>query len=104
MNHYTDLELVAQTEKLVSEERRITVQVLEHLFAIERLLLYLKYQCTSLFDFCVKHLKYSNGSAHRRIDAMSHMKELPELKPPLLSGALSVTNAAEVQSFRKAEK
>jgi hypothetical protein len=59
---------------------------------------------TSLFDFCVKHLGLSEGSAQRRIAAMRLVRDLPEAREALTSGELSLSNAAKLQSVFRAQR
>ena len=58
----------------------------------------------SMHEFLVKHLGYSEGSAHRRIASMRLMKDLPEVKSQIESGALSMSTAATFQGFLQNEK
>ncbi len=93
-------------EKLVSltrEEREITLQVLHHLRAAESRKLFAIRGHSSLFDYAVLELKYSEGSAQRRISAMRLLRELPELEEKVESGELKVTQLSQVQSFLRAK-
>lgn len=101
--------ILVKTEKLVREERRITAEILECLSEIESKMIYAEMAYSSLYEFCVKHLKYSEGSAHRRISAMRLLKGLPEqmqieAKFKINSGSLSVSNLSVLHGFLKAEK
>lgn len=105
----TDRNLLAKTEKLVREERRITAEILECLSEIESKMIYAALAYSSLYEFCVKHLKYSEGSVHRRISAMRLLKTLPEriqieTKSKIASGAITVSNLSVVHGFIKTEK
>jgi hypothetical protein len=104
-----DRNLLEKTEKLVSEERRITAEILDCLSEIESKMIYAALAYSSLYEFCVKHLKYSEGSAHRRISAMRLLKGLPaniqlETKNKITSGVISVSNLSVVHGFIKTEK
>jgi hypothetical protein len=93
-------------EKLVSltrEEREITLQVLLHLRAAETRKLFALRGHSSLFDYAVLELKYSEGSAQRRISAMRLLKELPDLEEKVESGEIKVTQLSQVQSFLRSE-
>lgn len=101
--------IVNKAEKLVREERRITTEILECLHEIDSKMIYAEMAYSSLYEFCVKHLKYSEGSAHRRISAMRLLKSLPEstkeeAKAKIESGSVSVTNLSLLQGFLKIEK
>jgi len=58
----------------------------------------------SLFVFLTKHLKYSDGSAYRRIEAMKIMRDVPDLGQRITVGAISVTVAAEISRIVKIKK
>lgn len=45
----------------------------------------------------MKHLKYSNDQADRRIKAMRLLQELPEIETKITSGSLNLTNLALAQ-------
>ena len=93
-------------EKLVSltrEEREITLKVLHHFREAEVRKLYALRGHSSLFDYAVQELKYSEGSAQRRISAMRLLKELPELEEKVESGEVKITQLSQVQSFLRAE-
>jgi hypothetical protein len=101
--------ILVKTENLVREERRITTEILECLHQIESKMIYAEMAYSSLYEFCVKHLKYSEGSAHRRISAMRLLKGLPikiqqETALKIESGILSVSNLSVVNGFIKTER
>jgi hypothetical protein len=97
----SDAVLLLQTKALATQEREIITKVLHHLREIESRRLYsdLKYQ--SLFDYAVHELKYSEGQASRRIQAMRLMVAIPEIETKLASGELTVSYVAIVQTAFK---
>ena len=103
--HLKDMELLTETKRLVENERHLLTQVLHHLCEVERRKLFCDLGFSSLFDYAVKELKYSEGQAVRRIRAMRLMKELPEVEEKIASGKLSLTHLSQAQSyFREAQK
>ncbi len=88
---------------LVGDERRLALIVLGHLREVEARRLYAERGHSSLFDYCVSELKYSEAAAMRRISAMRALKVLPELKEQVESGELKVTQLAALQSFVRME-
>jgi hypothetical protein len=96
--------LVRDAKSLCAEERRLTTLVLEYLREIELRKIHLTMGYSSLYDFCKTELHYSEGSAHRRISAMRLMTEVPEIKPMIESGAVSLSGIASVQSFCNSQK
>lgn len=96
--------LIYQTKALVHEERRIQVEVLLHLKEIERRKLFLDLGYGSLFEFTKTELGYSESAAYRRIQAMRLMKAVPELEQKISTGTITLTTAAQMQTFLKFEK
>lgn len=96
-------DLLNSIEKLVAEERRITSQILWHLFEIERRRLFAELGFASLFEYTTVQLRYSAGSAQRRISAMRLLREMPEVAEKIESGKLNVNALSQAQSmFRQA--
>ncbi|MBS1983318.1 MAG: HNH endonuclease [Bdellovibrionales bacterium] len=93
-----DSELLSATKTLVRKERAVTMDVLRHMQEIERRKLY-AFKFTSLFDYAVRELGYSEAAASRRIQALRLMTEIPEIAPKIESGALNLSNICQAQSF-----
>jgi 5-methylcytosine-specific restriction endonuclease McrA len=91
MNALSDQALIERMRELVKEERRVTTLVLRHLREVERRRLFSDLGYSSLFEYAVKDLSYSESSAQRRISAMRLIKEIPEIESKIESGALSLT-------------
>jgi len=103
LTHLTDKTLLADTEKLVKQERELLTHVLHHLREIERRRLYCVLHFSSLYDYAVKQLGFSEDQACRRISAMRLLKEIPELEEKISSGCLNLTHLELAQSFFKCE-
>jgi len=56
-----------------------------------------------MIQFCIRVLRYSEGSAYRRLNPARLLRALPESLPLFQSGELSLTNAAKGQEFMRAE-
>ena len=101
----SDEKLINDTEQLVKEERALLTSILHHLREIERRRLFSKLACSSLFDYAVKKLGYSEDQAARRISAMRLLRDLPELEEKINFGALSLTHLGLAQTlFHKEQK
>ena len=90
----TDAELISRLCQLSKNERVLTVAVLDHLIELDDRRLYLEAGYSSLFDFCRRRLRYSEGAAQRRIVAARCIKDKPELKELLLEGKVSLCTIA----------
>ena len=103
LKNLKDKELHLAIKNLVEKERELLTQILRHLYEIERRRLFCDYQCSSLWEYCVKQLGYSEGQAMRRIAAMRLIKEMPQVEEKISAGELSLSNAASVYRFFKNE-
>jgi hypothetical protein len=92
----SDSELLEEIVQSVRTEKRSTLCVLEQLAEVDSRRLWLKEGYSSLFDFCVRKLNYSDGEAARRIHAARCMIIIPEVKPLLEQNALSLTGISQV--------
>lgn len=104
LSKLSDQELLQETSRLAREERQILTAVLWHLHEIDRRRLFSELRCTSLFDYAVKHLGYSEDQACRRISAMRLLRELPEMEEKINSGALTLTNIGLAQNLFRRER
>ncbi len=103
MKSLTNLELLSNIRALAQEERRIGVELLHHIREIDARKLYGE-KHSSLHEFLVQELKYSDGAAHRRIQAMRLLRDLPETEAKLSSGEITLSTASQLQNFFRAEK
>lgn len=105
LKNLKDNELLFQTKLLVQNERQVLTKILHHLREVERRKLFSDLGCQSLFEYAVKELKYSEGQAGRRIQAMRLIKEIPEIEKKIEKGSLSLSNISQAQSyFREVNK
>lgn len=95
----SDRVLLEKTESLVQQERELLTQILHHLREIESRRLFSSLGFSSLFDYAVRRLKYSEDQAARRIAAMRLLKELPEIEEKIETGALTLTNLGMAQTL-----
>jgi hypothetical protein len=100
----SDNELINRIANLAREEREILTKVLHHLREIDRRRLYSAFKYTSLFDFAVRRLGYSEDQAYRRISAMKLLREIPGLENKINAGEITLTHAGLAYSFFRQEK
>src|SRR4029077_12255838 len=82
----------------------ITLEILHHLREIESRRLFTVLGYPSLFEYAVRDLGYSAGSAYRRLSAMRALEEGPAIEEAIEMGKLTVSTVSQVQSFFKAER
>ena len=93
----SDRELLRATSTLVRHERHLQGAVIDHLSEIEARRLYLRRGCSSLFDYAVRELGYSDAAAGRRIGAVRLCADQPDARERLRDGSLTLSAAAELQ-------
>lgn len=104
IQNLSDAELISRSELAVARERQLLIEVLNLLREIERRKLYCSLGYSSLFDYAVKHLKYSEDQAFRRIRSMRMLRDLPELTKQVESGAIGLTHMTMAQTLFRNEK
>ena len=93
----SDRELLRETRNLVRHERHLQGAVIDHLSEIEARGLYLERGFSSLFDYAVRELGYSDAAAARRIGAMRLCTDQADAREGLRDGSLTLSAAAELQ-------
>tara|TARA_B100001248_G_scaffold245670_1_gene215697 strand:+ start:3419 stop:4303 length:885 start_codon:yes stop_codon:yes gene_type:complete len=88
---------------LSRKERVLVNEILDHLKEVQKRRLYAKLAYSSLFEYCVKELKMSEGSAGRKIAAMRMITEVPEMEEKLKSGSMHLSTLSMAQRFFKHE-
>ena len=96
--------LVEQTDQLVKDERVLLIRILWHLREIERRRLFSDYKFKSMHEMCVKHFKYSDDQAYRRMAAAKLLEELPEIENLIQDGDLCLTSINIAQTLFSQEK
>src|SRR6185503_20452586 len=88
MNSQTlsDLDLLTRTRELVARERELLTEILRHLHEVQRRRLFSDLGYKSLFEYAVKELAYSEDQAHRRINAMRLLREVPQIETKIETG------------------
>ncbi len=93
-----DQVLLAHTRSLVLHEQALQLAVLDHLREIHARHLHLRLGFSSLFDYAVRELGYSEGAAWRRIKAMRLCSDTAGTRERLQDGSLTLSAAAQLQN------
>jgi len=104
VKYLRDKVLLAQTDYLVNEERQNTILILRHIREIEIRRLFIDLGFSSMYEYCIKHLKYSEGQTQRRLSSARLFTELPEIENKIQAGDLNITSLSKIQSFLKVEE
>ena len=100
-----DQQLLEQTRRLAANQRCLEVHILDHLDEIDRRGLALRRGFSSLFDYAVRELRFTDASAQRRIQTMRLCRRHGWVRASLQSGELSMTSAAQLETtFAGAER
>ena len=100
-----DQQLLEQTRRLAANQRCLDVHILDHLDEIDRRGLAPRRGFSSLFDYAVRELRFTDAAAQRRIQAMRLCRRHGWVRASLQSGELSMTAAAQLETtFAGAER
>lgn len=84
-------------KSLAAQERELLCDIIEAIQEINRCKGYLELGYPSLFAYLHEGIGFSEGSAHRRIEAARLVTEIPEMMTDIKSGDLKLTQVALVQ-------
>ena len=100
-----DQQLLEQTRRLAANQRCLEVHILDHLDEIDRRGLALRRGFSSLFDYAVRELRFTDAAAQRRIQTMRLCRRHGWVRAKLQSGELNLTSAAQLETaFAGAER
>ncbi len=101
----SDDRLLERTKELSGIEHHLEVVVIDHLREIQKRRLYLRRGFSSLFDYAVRELGYSDAAAWRRIKAMRLCAEVEGVRERLRNGTMTLNAAAQLQhAFDRQER
>lgn len=103
LKHLSDETLLKDTKRIAQMERDVITKVLHHLKEVERRKLFSDLGYSSMMNYAIKELGYSEGSAVRRINASRLLKQIPEIEKKIIDGSLSLTNLSQASTFFKQE-
>jgi hypothetical protein len=95
--------LIKQTHETVKQEKMHTMILLQYLIEIEKRGLHLELGFSNLHHFLVVEFKYSDSEAATRVQAMRLLKVHPIIKEKISEGRISLSQAADINRFIKAE-
>lgn len=105
IQHCSNSELNLRLMNLVQREREMLAMIILHIQEINRRKVFLEMGYPSMFSYMTEHLKYSPGSAMRRLDAAKVVAQAPEILDQLQTGALNLSQVSMVeQSVRQMKK
>jgi len=90
-DHLTEEELVSQLASLCLEGKRLVARVIEHLIAIEDRDVHVRAACDSMWSFCIKRMKMSEGETSRRLNAVKLVRQFPSLLERIARGEIHLS-------------
>ena len=94
----SDERLLERTKELSGIEHHLEVVVIDHLREIQKRRLYLRRGFSSLFDYAVRELGYSDAAAWRRLKAMRLCADIDGVRERLQDGSMTLNAAAQLQN------
>jgi hypothetical protein len=91
---YTNEALLSDVRKLIGSQRELTTRLVLYLAEIEHRRLHVVAGFSSMFDFCVKELRLSEGEAFRRLTAARLARRFPVIHTLIASGDVHLSALA----------
>jgi 5-methylcytosine-specific restriction endonuclease McrA len=99
LSKLTDMQLLARTRTLRKTEHESMTDILQDLIETEARKLDLDLGYSSLFDYCVNCLEYSESAAGRRIQAARCIRRYPVVLEMLERNELKLTTISQIESI-----
>lgn len=103
LKHLTDKTLLNELKRISRQEREITTNILHHIKEVERRKLFSDLRYSSMLEYLIKDLGYSEGAASRRLQSARMLKDIPEIEKKLEEGSLSLSNLNKAAGFFRKE-
>lgn len=94
LKRLSDDELLRSLQRVARDERRRLVEILRHLQEMDSRRLAAKLGYASLFEYCVRRLRFSEGETARRIQVARSAVKYPRLLRVLDRGLISLSSCA----------
>lgn len=104
LRKFSDEQLLESTWQLAHAERRLVTALLHHLNEIALRRLYAKESYPSLFEYCVRVLRFSESQAKTRICAARLLNDFPSIEEKISQGTLTLMAASQAQQFFRQQK
>ncbi len=103
LEHLSDNEVLANLADVIGSRRKITVELVAYLGEVEARRLERWEACSSMYEFCCRRLRLSEGSAHRHLAAARIARSYPMVLDLLRDGRIHVTALSLLQKCLNAE-
>ena len=96
---FDDKEFIHQFEMIAGIEHGATIKMLHFINDLERRKAFLELGYSSVFDFCVRRIKYSSSQAGRRIQAARCCRRYPEFFAYLRNREVCIMTLAMIEGI-----
>jgi hypothetical protein len=97
LKNVSDDELLRSVSLMVGNERKNLARMVAHLAEVGERRLHLKIGCSSLFDYCLRRLGFSEGEAFRRMTAARLARRFPVIFELLADGDIHLCALCELR-------
>lgn len=95
----SDSQIVSGSKAARAQEHSGMLSSLGFIVETERRKIHLKTGCSSLFDYCIRELGYSESQAMRRITAARCIVKCPQAFAPLLANEINLSTLSRVSKI-----
>jgi len=99
LHSLSDSPIVSGSKAARAQEHSGMLSSLGFIVETERRQIHLKNGCSSLFDYCVRELGYSESQAMRRITAARCIVKFPQAFAPLLANEINLSTLSRVSKI-----
>jgi hypothetical protein len=103
-SHLSETILLAHIKNAAKTEKKATFALLEYLCEVDMRRAFAAENFTSLFDYLVRGLGYSDSQSAERVAAVRLMRQNDQARESIQTGKLTLTSAAQIQRFIQSEK
>jgi hypothetical protein len=89
-----DAQLLVDLKELVKRDRVLEAELVSHLGEVEARRLYLEQGCSSMFDYCVRVLRFSESVAYKRIGVARAARRFPIVADAMSLGEIHLSAAS----------
>lgn len=104
MQDLSNESLVAELRRLTERERELTHQILLHINEFERRKLHFELGFTSIIEWLIKDLGYSEGAAYRHLSAARLLRDVPTVGEIIQAGQVTLSSLASLQTAIRSEE
>lgn len=101
----SDRDLESNLKSLIRKERMLLHFILEHIKEVDSRRLYLDRSYSSMYEYLVREIGYSNSAAMRRLEAARLLNVVPILSDKIQDGSINLSQIGELaRAIREKER